>query len=245
MTNIKFNFGMDTAADMGQWSRDNHSGGFSANFKTIGLGFNYKSQLDTAGIEGIDRAFTIQTDQSPTSRIKASILYKVRTLPGDQDYVIRDFNIDGKLSKNLEISNLLQTNPEVANTGVFLGSVPQAARSDKWTINYHQGTNATFGLTYQEMINEANDYQTTTAGINLKLFEKSGSPITLFYGSEDDLGGNLPHRRNSRYTVQFDQHPGTHQTFSLMLGNVSYDYSPTPGFNKDNWTARLDYTLHF
>jgi hypothetical protein len=245
LTNIKFNFGMDTAADMGQWSKENHTGGFSADLSKIDFGYNYKSQLDTLGIEGIDRSFSLQTDQSPTSRIKASILYKVRTLPGDQNYLIRDYNVDARLSKNLDISNLLQTNPEVANTGVFLGSVPQAARSDKWTVNYRQGTNATFGLTYQEMVNEANDYQTTTAGLNLKLLEKTGSPITLFYGSEDDLGGNLPHRRNSRYTMEFDQHPGSHQTFSFLVGNVSYDYSPTPGFNKDNWTARLDYTLHF
>jgi hypothetical protein len=244
-SNIKFNFGMDTAADMGQWSRESQTGGFSGQWRKIDLGFKYTSQLDTLGVQGIDRAFTLQTDQSPNARIKASILYKVRTLPGQQDYVIRDYNVDGKISKNLEISNLLQTNPEVANSGVFLGSVPQAARSDKWAINYLQGQNCTFGLSYQELINEANDYRTTTGGVNLKLFEKSGSPITLFYGSEDDIGGNLPHQHNTRYTIQFDQHPGAHQSFSLMLGNVSYDYSPTPGFQRDNWTGRLDYTLHF
>lgn len=245
LTNVKLSYGMDTAADYGSWSKDNHKGSFSANIGHNTFGFDYNAQLASQGLQGIDRSVNFQTDQSPKSWLKATMLYKVRTLPGEQSYVIRNYNIDAKPMKNLEISNLLQTNPEVANTSVFLGSIPQAARSDKWAVDYHQGADTTFGLSYQELINEANDLRATTSGINLKLFQKSGSPVTLFYGSEDDLGGDLPHRSNARYNIEFDQKAGPHQAFSLFLGNVSYDFNPNPAIRPNNWTARLDYSIHF
>ncbi len=245
ISDVKFNFGMDTASDYTTWTRENHSGGFSGQFAGAGFGFDYKSQLAAQGVQGVDRTFHFQTNQSPKSTLKATILYKVRTLPGRQDFFIRDFNITAKPARNLEITNLLQTNPEVTNSGVFLGSIPQAARSDKWALDYHQGADTTFGVSYQELINESSNLRATTGGLNLKLFQKSGSPLTLFFGQEDDLGGGMPHRLMSRYTLQFDQHPGAHQTLSMFLGNVSYDYYRQPGIDKNNWTARFDYTLRF
>ncbi|HWD39498.1 MAG TPA: hypothetical protein VG944_11660 [Fimbriimonas sp.] len=245
LTNIKFNIGVDNASDYTTWSKENNAFGFSGNLGANSFGFDYNSQLAALGVDGIDRTFHLQTDQSPNAVFKAKILYKIRTLPGDLNYTIRDFDISAKPGKNWEISNQLQTNPEVATPGVFLGTVPQAARSDKWNVDYKYDTNTTFGLTYQEMINEANDLRATTSGITLKLFQKSGSPLSLFFGQEDSIGGYLPHRLTSRYSIEFDQRPGPNKTLSLFLGNVSYDYSTVAGFNRDNWTIRANMQLRF
>lgn len=243
---MKFTLGMDTASDYAAYTKNSRLADFSGAMGSNAFDIGYKSQLAATGGEGADRGFKIQTSKSPKALIQATVGYKLRTLPGDIHYVIRDYTLTAKPMNNLEVSNQLQTNPEVANAAVFLGSNPQAARSDKWAIAYHQGKDTTFGLSYQEMVNQTNNYVTATSGITLKTFERSGSPLSLFFGSEDDLGGiTVPHRITTRYSLEFDQHPGPHQTFSMFLGNLAYDFSSPMGTDRQNWTVRCNYQLRF
>jgi hypothetical protein len=243
---MKFTIGMDASSDYAAWTKNSRVADLSGALGSNTFDFGYRGQLAASAGEGEDRGFKLTTSKSPKAWLQASVSYKLRTLPGDIDYLIRDYNVTAKPLKNLEISNQLQTNPEVVNNAVFLGSTPQAARSDKWAIAYHQGKDTTFGLSYQELDNQANNYITTTSGITLKTFEKSGSPISLFFGQEDDLGGiTNTHRITTRYSLQFDQHPGPHQTFSMFLGNLSYDYSNPEGAERQNWTVRCDYQIRF
>jgi hypothetical protein len=171
--------------------------------------------------------------------------YKVRTLPWDEVIAIRDFNVVAKPAKNIEISHQMLTNPEVVRSDVFLGSVPQAARANKWKVDYRQGANFTFGGEWQELMDEQNKTMVRTAGVNLKLFESKGSPLSLYYGLEQSSNPGL-RRSIHRYSLKYDQKAGPNgQIFSLFLGNVSYQHNIADGQLRNNWTARLDYQFRF
>jgi hypothetical protein len=246
LSKMKFTLGMNSVNDYNTWSKNNQVADLSGMFGSNSFAFDYKGQLAPQGTEGIDRGFAFQTSQAAKAWLQVGMSYKLRTLPGDVNYLIRDYNFSAKPTKSFEISNQLQTNPEVANGGAFLGSVPQAARSDKWNLAYAQSKDTTFGATYQELVNEASNLRTTTSGLTLKILQKSGSPVSLFYGSEDILGSvSIPHRITNRYSLEFDQHPGPHQTFSMFFGNLSYDFNSPNDVARQNWTVRCDYQLRF
>jgi hypothetical protein len=245
LRNFKFNFGLDTAADNAQWLKENRTFGFSTDLGKNSFSYAYKSQMDQSGYRAIDRSYRLQTDPSEKSRLRASVFYKVRTMPWDEQIMIRDFNIAARPLKNLEVAHELKTNPEVFQANALLGSVVQAAQSNKWRVDYKQSGNLTFGGSWEQLINEQNKALSTTGGVNMKLFEKSGSPVTLFYGMESvNQTGGL-HRTTQRYSLQFDQRPGPNQVLSLFLGNISYQHSVPDTFRKNNWTMRLDYQFRF
>ncbi|WP_144241260.1 hypothetical protein [Fimbriimonas ginsengisoli] len=242
---VKFNFGLDTAADNAQWLRENKLFGFSGKLGANSFSFDYKGQMDQSGYRAIDRSYRLQTDQSDKNWLRATMYYKIRTMPWDEQIMIRDFNIAARPAHNLEIAHELKTNPEVFQANALLGSVVQAAQSNKWRVDYKKSANLTFGGSWEELVNGQNKALSTTSGINLKLFEKSGSPVSLFYGVEQvNQTGGL-RRTTQRYSLQFDQRPGPNQLLSLFVGNVSYQHSIPDQFRKENWTMRLDYQFRF
>jgi len=241
---VKFNFGLDTAADYSQWLRENRVMGFSGKIAGNAFSFDYRGQMAQSGQRAIDRTYKLETDKSDKQKLKASIYYKLRTLPTDQQVMIRNFAITARAAKNLEVTQLMQTNPEVFQADALLGSVTQASKSNTWKVDYKQNGNLTFGASWTELINEQNLTAARTSGINLKLFEAKGSPVTLFYGVEQASQPTLK-RLTERYSIQFDQRPGINQMLSFFIGNVSYGHMVPDGYTNHNWTLRLDYQLRF
>jgi hypothetical protein len=244
MRDVKFSVGLDSSSDYAKWMKENRVANFSGRIGSNVFGYEYMSQMHPSGIRGIDRVFKLQTDQSDKRLLRASIFYKIRTMPTDELIMIRDFNITAKPLKNLEVTNQVQTNPEVARGDLFMGSLPQAARSNKWRMDWTKDSNFTLGASWQELVNEQSSARSTTGGVNMKLFGKSGSPLSLFYGVEQ-LSGNIARRTAHRYHIQFDQKPGQNQMFSLFAGNVSYEHSIADGQLRNNWTLRMNYQLRF
>jgi len=48
-----------------------------------------------------------------------------------------------------------------------------------------------------------------------------------------------------RYSLQFDQRPGPNQSFSFLVGNVSYEQEIANGVARNNFTLRVNYQLRF
>jgi len=249
-SNLKFNFGLDTAADYSKWVRERRLIGISGNIGSNSFAYEYKGQMHQSGYRGIDRTYQFKTDQSEKRLLRASLFYRVRTFPWDEQAIFRDFNIAARPWKNIEISHQLQTNPLQTQPDFFgpadalIGSIPRAARSNKWRVDYKTSPNFTVGGFWEELISEQTNHMVRTGGMNLKLFEKSGSPILLTYGLEQNSRPDL-RRTLHRYSFQFDQRPGPNQVLSLFLGNVSYQHSIEDGFRRNNWSMRLDYQLRF
>lgn len=245
MTDIKFNFGLDTAADYGNWIRENKVFGMAGKLLGNSFSYDYKGQMDVSGVRAIDRTFNLQTDPSDKKWLRANIFYKVRTLPTNEQIMIRNFAITARPIRNLELTTQLQTNPEVVQSNVLLGSVTQASRSNKWKLDYKRDKNMTIGASWEELINDQNNTAARTGGATLKLFEAKGSPVSLFYGMESADQTDL-HRLTQRYSLQFDQRPGVDQRLSFFLGNLSYDRAlPDATTPRNNWTGRIDYQFRF
>ncbi len=241
---VKFDFALDTAADYSNWLKENRVFDFSGKLGANTFGFDYKGQMDPNGQRAIDRTFRFETDKADSKMLKASVMYKMRTLPLDNQVMIRNFSVTARPTKNFELTNEVVTNPELPNASVLLGTVPQAASSNKWRLDYKRGDDFSIGGSWEELINDQAHTKTVTGGINMKLFGKSGSPLQLFYGLEQNEAPGSG-QTTQRYHLQFDQRPGPNQTLSIFLGNVSYEHSISDQLQKDNWMARLDYQFRF
>jgi hypothetical protein len=244
LSNVKVHFGMDQASDRAAWLRENHQASFSASLGNNVFGYEYRSQMHHSGIRGIDRTFRLSTDPDPKRKLVASVFYKVRTLPWDDQIMVRDYNITARPLKGFELSHQLQTNPEVSRGDVILGSLPQADRRSKWTLSWLQSADTTVSGTYFEQINDQSHANTRTGGLGLTLFQRSGSPLRLFYGVEQSFG-NVPRRTRHRYEFEFNQRPGPNQTLSIFAGNIGYEHTIADGEARNNLTLRLNYQWRF
>lgn len=243
LQDVKFNFGMDSAKDRSRWIRENKNVNFSAKLFGTTFGYDFKSQMSPNGKRASDKSFTITTDQSETKPLRASLFYKVRRPLDGDDIMIRNFSVAAKPSKNIEVTHQLLTNPEVARGDAILGSITQANRLNRWKLDLKQNKDLTIGGSFEE-IRDQNRPLSRVGGLNVTLNGSTGSPLKLFYGVEQaDRSGNR--HTTHRYHLQFDQKPGANQSFSVFLGNVSYQHTIAEGIKRDNWTMRLDYQIRF
>ncbi|MCB8932306.1 MAG: hypothetical protein M9921_08580 [Fimbriimonadaceae bacterium] len=244
LSDVKFNFGIDTSSDRSKWLKENRLINFTGKIGANSVGYEYKSQMHPTGYRGIDRMFSFSTDQNEKLPFRASMKYKLRTLPWDEQVMIRDYSLTARPAKNVELTHQLLTNPEVAKGDSILGSITQASRVNRWKLDVKQNADLTIGGSWDELINDQNNTMVRTGGLNLTLFGSTGSPLQLFFGVEEsDKGGSRS--TINRYHIRFDQHPGPNQTFSFFAGNVSYQKTVADGLNKDNWTIRMDYQIRF
>lgn len=244
LKDIKLNYGLDTAADHGKWLKENRSMGFSGRIGSNNIGFEYRGQTDQLENRASDRTFSLSTDQSEKARFKASAFFKERSLPGGKDIAIRNFSLSAKPSNNLELSHQMITNPESPRGDLLLGSATQPLRANKWKLDYVGGPNLKLSGTWEEQRNDDNNALSRLGGLNLVLFEGSGSPLSLFYGVEE-LNGNVPRRTIDRWSLRYDQRPGPNQIFSLFMGNVTYGHTILPNEKRDNLTMQLEYQWRF
>lgn len=241
--NVTFAYSQDTAADYNRYARDGQQ--FSVSTNTLGgaLGLAYRSQVAPDGYHGIDRTITYQTDNAASKPFAISLLYKARELPSGDNVMIRNFTFTAKPTSRLQIKNEMLSNPEIPRGDVMLGSLTDPWRVNRWRMDWKESSNLTFGASWEEKKNDLTKELSRVTGLNVNLFEKSGSPLSLFYGVEEADGPFR--RRTDRWFVKFDQRPGPNQMLSAYLGNVSYEHTLPDGVKKSNWTVRLDYHLRF
>lgn len=241
LRDVKFQFGMDTAADRGNWLKENRQIAFSGRWGSNLFGYEYRSQMAPGELRGIDRVFTFETDRSDKRWLQGGLFYKVRTLPDNKQIMVRKFDLTLKPNRHTSLTHQMLTNPEVARGDALLGSITQGAQVNRWKLDFNRKDDMTIGGSWEEIM-DTNRPRTRTAGLNVTLFKKSGSPLSLYYGlEENDAGGNRS--RADRYHIRFDQKAGPNQVFSFFAGNVSYNRTQASGTGKHNWTLRLDYQL--
>ena len=241
---LQFKFNMDSATDYAKTMRENQLYAVSGRLATNQFGYEYKSQMDKNGFRGIDRSFRLQTDPSALRLLTGSAYYKLRTLPTNQQVMIRQYDVTAHVTKKIDLTNQLQTNPEVARGDVLLGSLPQASKTDKWKVDYKSSPNMTVGGSWEELINQSNHSSSVVSGINMGFNQAKGSPLSLFFGAEEANLGTV-RKTTMRYSLQYDKKASKLQTFSFFLGNVSYLYAAQAGQAPNNWTARLDWQIKY
>lgn len=244
LQDFTFNVSANTQRDNNAWLQENDRYGFGWRIGSNTFGYQYSSQITPGGDRAIDRLFNFATDQSDKRWLRANISYKVRTLPNDDQVMVRNFTVGVRPTKGLELSHQLQTNPEVAKGDALLGTQVQPTRSNKWKLDYTADEDFKAGLSWEELINEQNKTLTRIGGLNFTFFANNPSPLTLFYGVEQgDLGGQR--RTAHRYSLRYDQRPGPNQLFSMFVGNLSWQHSRAEDQKLQNWNVRVEYQLRF
>lgn len=244
LRDFTFNFGYDAAADNLNWMRENRLFGAQGKLGANTIGYEYRSQMVAGGERAVDRLFTLNTGNSERAKVVGSVAYKVRTLPNDQNVMFRNFNLTFRPTKGLSLTHQFLTNPEVPNGQVPLGTIAQGVNVNRWTMDYRPNADTTFTGVFDEKFDERSRAYSTTGGLNVTLFQRSGSPLSLYYGIEQS-GGNIRQTSIERYFLRFDQRPGPNQSFSIYAGNVTYVHNIAEGFNRNNWQIRLDYSIRF
>lgn len=244
LKDVKIGLGQDTAADNGAWLRENKTASFSARLGMNTFGYDYRSQINNLQQRAADRTFSLQTDPSETSNLRATATYKLRTLPGDQQVAIRNFSVTARPIKGMELTNQMLTNPEMPRGDVLLGSMWQPVRVNKWKLDYLKDPNFKIAGSWEEQRNDDSNALYRLGGVTMTFFEKLGSPLTLFLGSEQ-AGGNVPRRSSNRWSLRYDQRPGPNQFFSLFVGNVTYGGTIADGVKRSNLSVDLEYQFKF
>lgn len=245
LRDLKFTVASDTQADWTNYSRDNRAFGVSGKWGSSSFGYDYRSALDPASNErGIDRSILFATDPGETAKFRGSFSYKFRTLPGDQQAMIRNFSLTARPLPKMEITHQLMTNPELSRSDAVLGSVTQQARVNKWKLDYKGNPNFGIGGSFEESMHDGNQLS-RVAGLTLTMNEGRGSPLSFFIGGEalDTINGR---RAYSRYMLRYDPKEGENQKFSLFLGNMTYLHTfGVTGSSDSGLTFRVDYSIKF
>ncbi|MBL8048290.1 MAG: hypothetical protein JNJ45_06370 [Chthonomonas sp.] len=242
--NFTFGLKADTFRDYQRFQRENRWVGAAASILGTDVKFDYNSQIAPTGERAIDRSFRFGTPKSDKSPLSLAVFYKVRTMPSQKSFAIRDYNLSWKPTKGVSLTHQLQTNPEVARGDMLLGSLPQAARSSKWRLDFNGSAATKLGLAWDEFRDDTSKNLSRVAGLNMTLFSNNPSPLNLYYGFEHNEKGN--HKRTAhRYHLRFDQRPGPNQSLSLFLGNVSWQNSRDAQFKVQNWSARGEFSVRF
>ncbi|MBS1704123.1 MAG: hypothetical protein JST12_20845 [Armatimonadetes bacterium] len=238
----KLNVNTYMSSDNSRWLKEDVASSFESHVGKYGVGYQYRGQVDQQGQRAIDRTYQVKTDFTNKAPLSASFTYKQRLLPDNKEYAIRDYQVKWQVSPGFQLTNTIQTNPEGPyNPNIVLGTTPMAQRRNIWRADYSAGKNFTFGGQFDEMRDDTLFTTRRTSGINMSLFKASGSPVSLFYGIEqnDSTAG-----RNSyvKFGFSFDQKPSTNQVFSFSVGNQGWLQNTDKTLAGTNdWVARLNY----
>lgn len=245
ITDINFYYDTNTNRDYSAWKREDLKFGANAAWNNIGFGYEYLSQISPNGMRAIDRVFSLTTDKSGKAPFVGVFKYGVRTMPDDENVMIRDYSIKYQASKNLNIVHALVTNPTQNKNNALLGSTPIDERRNTWTINYQNDPSTKFDLSWSEIKRESqNESLRREARFNMTLFANNPSPLQLSYAMQEwDRHGNayLSHS----FGLSFVQRPGPNQSLSFSLENFHYGAGKPADSALHNWGMRLDYNVRF
>ncbi|MFN8138845.1 MAG: hypothetical protein U0R49_03490 [Fimbriimonadales bacterium] len=245
LSGIMVKLGLDAQSDNQVIQKENKLADFSAKLFGAEIGASYAHVILAGEHIGADRIFRVNLDPTGKKPFQAKMQYKVRTLPGDKNFVIRNYDLGYKIANNVSLTHQATTLPEQANGGVPLGSQLLPTGTTNWQLDYkaNKGTGVQFA--FSELFNWQQRTLARKLEAGISLFADSGSPLRLKYGIENAEPAPGQRRTRTVYEISFDQRPGPNQVLSFAIGTVNWsDLLPTTG-PATNITLRVDYQLKF
>lgn len=244
LRDVEFGYAVDTLRDNYLWQKEDRTMHFAARIGSVAFGIGYVSRIDRNQDRLIDRKFAFTTDSSGEALIRADIGYTLRTLPNDEDVMIRDYKLVAQPNEMLSLTHEMSTNP-LRDDRSLLGSIPTEIRSNKWAINYGRESDLFAGaFVYEQLINDRTGELRRETGLDISLFGNSGNPMTIEYRMGQRERDEV-RRTSHEIWIRWDQRPGPNQHFSVAVGNRSYEHIVPVGINPNRWHMRLDYSLRF
>ena len=244
MRDVRFHFMADTLHDQNRWQKENRGFGFGATVGSFRFGFDYRSQIDQLQNRAIDRIFSISTDTTGTAPIRADVIYDVRTMPNDQQVMVRNLRFVAGAGQTWTLNHEVQTNPLRDDNRVLLGSVATEWRTNKWSLAYNGLRDTRFAFAFDEKINDHTRQIIRGAGVDVLLFANNPSPLKLEYRLNQEET-NQQRRTRHWFALTFNQRPGPNQTFGLSVTNLNWDHIRPSNTLANQWGFRMDYSIRF
>ncbi|MCU0316437.1 MAG: hypothetical protein MUC92_07575 [Fimbriimonadaceae bacterium] len=245
LSDIRFHYVADTQRDWDRWQRENRSMGFGASIGSVAFGLDYNSMVNPNQDRAIDRIFSFTTDKANKAPVRASIRYGVRTLPNNEDVMIRDFSVFFQPNKHLVLSHSVVTNQLQQRQDLILGSLPIDERRNIWNVKWMNDADTTFDFSWNEVRRDRlNDALYREGKVNARLFANNPSPLDLSY-SVLQWERNGQRQTAHRFGFSYIQKPGPNQNLSFTLENLNWQHSRPTGASLQNWNLRLDYGIRF
>jgi len=242
---LQVNLGYDSHTDGGVWKKENTLASIS--FKAFGSAFgaDYGHVMLPNQLRAADRTLRFNLDPTGKNPLQASFVYKIRTLPGGEGQIIRDYDVSYKLNDKFTLMHSLDTLPEKQQQNVPLGSLALPRAKNIWAIGWHPnaGTSATFGFEEERLLDQ--NALTRRLAASVCFFKDLGSPLTLRYALEQNHRPDGKRFTRNAYELMFEQKPGPNQTFSFAVGYINWLDGIAVGDVWNNWNLRLDYQLRF
>lgn len=242
---LRFYYRTDTERDYYAWKREIIQTGATFSLGNLGVGYDYFSQINANGNRAIDRSVTVVADKTGKGPLQASMKYGVRTLPNNDDVMIRDYQLKWSPNKFWVVNHAMVTNPVQQRGDVLLGSLPMDERRSTWAVKYQNDPKLAFDLSWNEIKRKSvNESLRREARANMVLFADNPSPLTLTYALQQWDRNNNRYLAHS-YGISFNQRPGPNQMFSFSLEHIDWVNGRPADPNLRDWSMRLDYNIRF
>jgi hypothetical protein len=245
LKDVKISLGYDGETQVGIWQRERRVADFSALVGASSVELGYTHVLLPGQQIGADRFAKFNLDPSGKKALQVGIGYKVRTMPDGGNLVMQDFDLAYKIGDRFVLSHKTDNFPEQAQNGSPLGTQSQSTRSRTWALDYLPNKDVAYKFAFQELEDLNQHTMSRKADLTTSFFNKSGSPIKLTYGIEQNDNPAFGRRTRAEYQVSFEQKPGPNQTFSLTCGTVDWADGIADGQLWHRVLMNLDYQLRF
>lgn len=242
---FKFYYRTDTQRDYLSWQKELLNMGSSFGVGSFGFAWDYASQVGADGNRAIDRTFTLSTDRSNKAPLRAAVKYGVRTLPNDEEVMIRDYSLTYQASRNLLLQHNLLTNPVQQRGNALLGTVSLDERRSSWVAKYQNDPRFAFDFSWSEIKREQRGERLKReARLDMTLFADNASPVKLSYALQQYDRNNFRSLAHS-YGISFTQRPGPNQALSFSLEHLQWGQGRPGDSRLRDWALRFDYNWRF
>lgn len=195
----------------------------------------YSSSMDAAGNHPFTRAFSFVSDRDPENRLKFDVSYKTKDFgPGDP-IIIRNYNLDYKLSEKTSLCYNYFSYKE--NNGGKVDPVGGSMIRFNTMIKQYS-----FNASFKEESNYAAHLDRDIYGLGISGKLSWGALVEVGY-SLDDISAPGNRGKSHTYRVKYD-HQLDAEHFLTFTNELKVTNNPTPGTQKEIM-ARLDYRMVF
>ncbi len=245
LKNATFAFGYQSLAEATVWKTENKTGSFSADWGTSKLAWSYGGAMTPSGFRAVDRTFNYTTNPDPKQTFHANVLYKIRTLPGDIQQIIRTYHLDYKMGNFLTLTHDLSANPEKAQQNVPFGTIINPTGTSNWALGMRLDKRNEIVGSYLTNYDDTKGQVARKGGLTLNMKNPKGLDLwSVGYGLESsNIYGNstIGHTVSLRYSYTVNPQ----NALSFSIADTQYQHA-VPNDRDRNWTVgSVDYTLRF
>jgi hypothetical protein len=245
LSNINFSFGYQNLAEATVLKMENKAGTITADWGKNKLGWTYSGIMTPTGIRAVDRTFQFATDPEPKLPFHLNLSYKIRTLPGGTQQIIRNYHLDYKIADRLTLVHDLKANPEREHKDVPFGTIINPTGTADWRLDYKMSDCYDLAGSYLTTYDATKGQIARKGGLTLTRKTRGGLPLwNVGYGVEaSTLNGRST--IGHTFTLGYSHTLNPLNALSFSVSHTQYEHDIPNGRGRNYLVGKVDYTLRF